>query len=147
MRYTLATLGAAALLLIHSGAEAREWQIKMLNKSSDGRTMAFEPSFVAIQPGDTVKFVAADKGHNAESVADILPKGAKPFKGRVNEEIAVRFTVPGFYGFKCLPHTGMGMVGLIRVGRPAQRSEALAGAAGLPGLGKKNMITLIQKAS
>ncbi len=37
----------------------------MLNKGLDGGIMVFEPTLVQIEPGDTVKFVAADKGHKA----------------------------------------------------------------------------------
>ena len=34
-------------------------------QGQDGAVMVFEPAFVKIAPGDTVKFVATDKGHNA----------------------------------------------------------------------------------
>jgi pseudoazurin len=139
-------LSLAAISFAPSAAQARDWQVKMLNKGSDGKLMVFEPSFIAIKPGDTVKFVAADKGHNAESVAGMLPAGAKPFKGRINEEIAVRFTQQGLYGYKCLPHVGMGMVGLIQVGNAANKTDAAAGAAKLPGLGKKTMAALLPRA-
>ena len=38
--------------------------------------MVFEPSFVKIAPGDTVRFVSTDKGHNAETIKGMLPEGA-----------------------------------------------------------------------
>lgn len=38
--------------------------------------MVFEPALVKIAPGDTVKLVSTDKGHNAETIKGILPKGA-----------------------------------------------------------------------
>jgi plastocyanin len=38
--------------------------------------MVFEPALVKIEPGDTVKFVAANKGHNAETIKGLLPEGA-----------------------------------------------------------------------
>lgn len=93
-------------------AAAREVQVKMLNKGASG-AMVFEPAFVALRPADSIRFVATDKGHNAETIAGMFPAGAAPFKGKINEEIVVRFTRPGLYGYKCLPHTGMGMVGLV----------------------------------
>ena len=39
-----------------------------------------------------------------------MPEGAKAFKGKINQEIAVTFDAPGTYGIKCAPHFGMGMV-------------------------------------
>ena len=45
----------------------------------------------------------------------MVPDGAEAWKGRVNEEIELSLTVPGFYGYKCLPHFATGMVGLIVV--------------------------------
>ena len=43
---------------------AAEVEVKMLNKGTEG-AMVFEPALVKVEPGDTVKFVATDKGHNA----------------------------------------------------------------------------------
>lgn len=141
-----AVLALAAVTALPTTAEAKEWQVKMLNKGSDGKLMVFEPAFLAIKPGDTVKFLATQKGHNAESVADMLPAGAKPFKGKINEEIVVRFPVQGLYGYKCLPHVGMGMVGLVQVGAASNKPAAAVGAARLQGLGKKTMVELLAKA-
>ncbi len=141
-----AAIALAVVAVSPSSAEAKEWQVKMLNKGSDGKLMVFEPAFLAVKPGDTVKFLATDKGHNAESVAGMLPQGAKPFKGKINEEIVVRFTQQGLYGYKCLPHTGMGMVGLVQVGSAANKAEASAGAARVQGMGKKVMTALVAKA-
>ena len=69
-----------------------------------------------MKPGDTVKFLATTNGHNAASIDGMLPAGAQPFKGKINEEIEVTFTESGLYGVKCLPHYAMGMVMLIQVG-------------------------------
>ena len=136
----------AVLALAASPAAAKEWQVKMLNKGSDGKPMAFEPAFIKIAPGDTVKFLATQKGHNAESVAGMAPAGGNTFKGKINEEIVVRFAKPGLYGYKCLPHVGMGMVGLVQVGNAANKPQAAAAAAKLPGIGKKKMIELLAQA-
>ena len=66
---------AAAVLVLAGGARAAEVEVKLLNKGTDG-VMVFEPAFVKIAPGDTVKFVSTDKGHNAESIKGMLPDGA-----------------------------------------------------------------------
>lgn len=142
-----AALALATLAVAPSSAEAREYQVKMLNKGN-GKLMVFEPAYLAVKPGDTVKFLATDKGHNAETIATMLPAGAKPFKGKINEEIVVKFDRPGLHGYKCLPHTGMGMVGLIQVGpaAAADKAKAAAAAAALPGLAKKEMAALVTMA-
>ena len=44
--------------------------------------MVFEPAFVKIAPGDTVKFVSTDKGHNAEIIKGMLPEGARRSSAR-----------------------------------------------------------------
>ena len=106
-------------------AIAAEHEVKMLNKGAEGM-MVFEPAFLKIAPGDTVRFVAADKGHNVLSVEGMSPEGAAPFQGKMNEDITVTFDKPGAYGFECKPHYGMGMVGLVIVGDPVNLAEAKA---------------------
>ena len=116
---------AAALLALALPACAAEFEVKMLNKGAEG-VMVFEPSLLKIAPGDTVKFLPSDKTHNAESIAGMLPEGAKKFVGKINEETTVIFEQPGIYGIKCLPHYGMGMVAMIVVGTPANEEQAEA---------------------
>lgn len=110
-------LAAAALLaMVAVPAYAAEHQVKMLNKGADGEAMVFEPSFLRVQPGDTVTFVPTDKSHQVDAVKEGLPDGAEEFKGKLNEQVTVTLTVPGAYPIKCIPHLGLGMVGLIVVG-------------------------------
>ena len=118
------TFGAAALLLgAICGANATEVSIKTLN-SGPGGMMVFDPSFVKLQPGDTIRFVPTDKGHNAELIKGMAPEGAPTFKTVVGKEETVTFDKPGLYGFKCSPHYIMGMVGLIEVGDKPENLEA-----------------------
>ena len=121
-----ATLIALAALLSTSAAQAAEIEIKQLNKGADGTPMVFDPAFVRIAPGDTVRFVPTDKGHDVASIAGMLPDGAIPFEGKMNQETAVTFDKPGVYGVKCKPHYGMGMVALIVVGEPTNVDAAKA---------------------
>lgn len=88
--------------------------------------MVFEPSFVKIAPGDTVRFVSTDKGHNAETIKGMLPEGAASFAGKSGEDVTVTFDKEGVYGVKCLPHYGMGMVAMIVVGSPVNTGQAKA---------------------
>lgn len=116
--------GLAGLMLAVP-AFAADHQIQMTNKDSQGRAMQFEPAFLQIAAGDTVTFIAASKGHNSESIPALMPEGAEAWKGKINEEISVSFDAEGFYAYKCLPHLGLGMVGLIQVGdAPAALDQA-----------------------
>jgi pseudoazurin len=114
---------AAASMLMGSLAGAAEIEVKMLNKGSEG-FMVFEPSFVKAEPGDTIRFVATDKGHNAETIAGMLPDGAAPVAGKMGQDVSVKFDRPGVYGIKCTPHYGMGMVAMIVVGAPSNQDAA-----------------------
>lgn len=132
----LMPLAALAVLMSGGMAVAAEIEVKMLNKGADGALMVFEPALVKVEPGDTVKFVASDKSHNAETVKGMLPAGAAPFAGKMNEDVVVTFDKPGVYGVKCMPHYAMGMVALVVVGKPDNVEEARA----LPQSGKAKQI-------
>ncbi|MGN6097273.1 MAG: pseudoazurin [Bosea sp. (in: a-proteobacteria)] len=123
-------------------SHAAEVQIKMLNKGTEG-VMVFEPAVVKIAPGDTVRFVPADKGHNVESIAAMLPEGAPAVAGKISEEVAVTFDKPGVYGYKCKPHYGMGMVAMVVVGDAPNLDQAKA--ATHPGKAKQVFAGLFDK--
>lgn len=141
-----AALALGLIVAAPSAAEAREHHVKMLNKGANGKLMVFEPAFIRIAPGDTVKFLATTKGHNAESIPGMAPAGGNLFKGKINQEIVFKPTKPGLYGYKCLPHVGMGMVGLIQVGSAGNKAQAASAAATLPGLSKREMAALVAQA-
>jgi pseudoazurin len=119
-----------ALATMASYAAAADFEVHMLNKGKDG-TMVFEPGLTKIAKGDTVTFIPVDKSHNAESIKDLIPDGAKPFKGKMNETIKVTFDVEGAYAVKCAPHVGMGMTALVVVGEAPANIDAIK-AAKLP---------------
>ncbi|MCF4099956.1 pseudoazurin [Maritalea sp. P4.10X] len=111
--------------MVLSPAMAEEFEVKMLNKGEKG-TMVFEPDFIAAQPGDTIKFVPTDKGHNVESIEGMLPAGVEEFKSKFNVEYVLTVEEEGVYGVKCTPHYTMGMVALIAVGELGNLEEAQA---------------------
>lgn len=125
-----------------SPAVAKDVQVKMLNKGN-GRAMVFSPEVVKIAPGDTVTFVATDKGHNAEIISTMIPAGAAPFKGKMNQGLTVKFTKAGTYGYKCLPHYGMGMVGVVIVGNGGPNA-AQAKAVSHPGKAKQVFASILK---
>lgn len=120
---TAVVLGAVAA----GGALAETWEVQMLNRGEAGN-MVFEPAALSIEPGDTVRFLATDRGHNAETIEGMIPEAAEPFAGAINEEIEVTLTEAGFYAVECKPHFAMGMVMTIRVGaESAVPEDFLAG--------------------
>lgn len=116
-------LATAALALLATGAAAETFKVEMLNRGEEGM-MVFEPAFVQAQPGDTIRFVPTDKGHNVQSIDGMLPDGFEVFKTRFNEEFELTVDAEGVYGVKCTPHYGMGMVALIQVGEPVNLAAA-----------------------
>ena len=136
------TAAAALSAVAWSGAFGADHEVRMLNKGPEGQPMQFDPAFLKIVPGDSVTFVATDKGHNSETIPGMIPEAAETWKGKMNEEIKVTFSVEGIYGVKCLPHFGMGMVGLIQVGESTENLDA-AQTAKLPGKAKTRMAELM----
>ena len=121
-------------------------EVRMLNKGPEGRPMQFDPALLKIAPGDSVKFIATDKGHNSESILEMVPEGAQTWKGKINEEITVTFETEGVYGYKCMPHFALGMVGLIQVGENTDNLDTAA-TAKLPGKAETRMAELIAQLS
>ena len=113
----------------------------MVNHGADGM-MGFDPQLLRIAPGDSVHFVATDKGHDAETIPGMLPDGAKPFSSSIGDDLKVTFSVPGVYGYRCGPHGSLGMVGLIVVGAPV--NEDAAKQADVPGLAHRTFAKLFE---
>jgi pseudoazurin len=126
LKHWKAALGGLLITASLVGAaSAADFEVKMLNKGESG-SMVFEPALTKVAVGDTVTFVAVDKGHNAETINGMIPDGAEAVKGKASQDISVTFTVPGAYGFKCLPHYSLGMVALVVVGdTPPANLDAL----------------------
>lgn len=116
----LKMLGATALVSVPLKAMAdghETHMVEMLNKEPDGsERQVFHPPVIKIAEGDAVNFVATDRGHNSQSDKDMLPEGVERWKGDMNSDIEIKFTVPGVYGYYCTPHRAVGMVGLVLVG-------------------------------
>lgn len=113
----------AAVLIAGTAVHAAEFTVNMVNKDAEGHVMQFEPAFLKVAVGDVVHFVPVDKGHDTESV--VIPDGAEAWKGKLSQPVDVTFTVEGLYAYKCAPHVGLGMVGLIQVGDGAANHDAV----------------------
>ncbi len=120
----------AAVGLLPFAVAAETVEVRMLNKGPDGARMVFEPAFVQLQPGDTLRILPEDRGHSAQSIAAMLPEGAEGFKGKTGKQVEVTLEAEGWYGIKCLPHFSMGMVMAVQVGDAQMPADFLD--AGLP---------------
>jgi pseudoazurin len=145
VRVCTVAFAAFVMLLAASPAAGKEWRVAMVNHGANG-TMDFTPAFLRIAPGDTVRFVAQDKSHNAESVPELTPAGGTLFKGQLNQDVVVKFARPGLYGYKCQPHYAMGMVGLVEVGKPLNMAPFKAALAKLPPFARVRMTKFVQQA-
>ncbi|MCO5145740.1 MAG: pseudoazurin [Aquamicrobium sp.] len=121
----LMMLAAAAVVAMAGAASAAEHEVKMLNKGEKG-AMVFEPDFLNVEVGDTVKFLVVDKGHDAQAIKGMFPEGVEEFKGKINQEVTFTVEKEGVYGIKCTPHYAMGMVMLVVAGEPVNAEAAKA---------------------
>ncbi len=142
MRIPAIFLAAVAVAFVAPATVASANTVKMLNKGAAG-SMVFENAIIRVKPGESVTFTPDDMGHSVESIPGMLPAGAKPFKGQMNKPLTVTFSKPGVYGFKCPPHLGMGMVGVVIVGDPVNLTQAKA--VSLPGRAKQVMSGLLTR--
>ena len=97
------------LTLYTLSAFSQEHVVKMLNAGKEGM-MVFEPAVLSINKGDTVKFVATDLAHNSSSVEGMIPEGAEPWVGAMNQDIEVTLTEEGVYVYQCTPHNMLSLI-------------------------------------
>ncbi len=144
---TLASLSPRMAMATTDATAPVIHEVQMLSKDPDDkkRRNIFKPDLICIKPGDTVRFIATDKGHNSVANTDMLPEGAEAWKGKISKDIEVTLTVEGAYGFHCMPHRTLGMVGLIIVGDHSGNYEA-AKAAKQSGKAKSAYVDLFERA-
>ncbi|MBS91563.1 MAG: pseudoazurin [Rickettsiales bacterium] len=120
---------------------AADLSIDMLNKRDDGKRMVYSLELAKIDAGQSIEWVAKDKGHNVEMIKG--PDGATlPKKSKLNENVTIKFDTPGIYLYKCTPHVGMGMIGIVVVGGDTSNKEAISKVK-LAGKAKKKRKALL----
>lgn len=127
--------------LIANTLYAAHYEVQMINRNKLG-AMSYEPSYLNIQPGDTVKFLRTAPGHNAATISSMWPEAAQTFRGNINEEIVMSFDKEGVYGVECTPHMAMGMVMVIQVGD--QNLSAISAPQSLPQRAQKRIADIKQ---
>ena len=119
---------AAMLLAVPATAYGADVTVEMLNKDPNSKERnIYAPGLVQVEPGDTVSWIAADRGHNVEFVQGAFPERVDRFRSSLGKDVSYTFTVPGIYVYKCTPHYGLGMVGFVVVGEiPDNVSDIMA---------------------
>ncbi|MEM6939070.1 MAG: pseudoazurin [Pseudomonadota bacterium] len=140
---------ASATPLLAAGvvpeAQGGQHSVLMLNADCNDSNLVnvFEPAILKVKSGDSVRFLATDGGHNSASKRGMIPEGAEGWNGALDEEINVTFTVPGIYGYICLPHYEWGMVGLVVVDNDLSNLKAVKKLRH-PGDARKNFRALLK---
>ena len=120
---------------------SKEVVVEMLNKREDGQKMVFSEDVVKVDLGDTIKWLASDKGHNVEFIAG--PDGfTLPPKSGLNKDVSITFDKAGVYLYVCTPHKVMGMIGLVVVGNDTSNKDAIASMK-MMGRSKKKLASMI----
>jgi len=95
--------------------------------------LIFNPLVIKINPGDEVAWRNMST-HNSESIDGLIPEGAEKWNSPMSQNYQRTFTQEGIYVYKCTPHIGAGMGGVIIVGNPVNleqiKNADVTGAAG-----------------
>ena len=140
----LTTLGLLLVMATSAFAESRT--VEMWNKDPEDkkRKMVFSEEIVAIEAGESVTWLATDKGHNVEMIDG--PDGYKlPKKSKISKDVTITFDTPGVYVYVCTPHATMGMIGMIIVGDLTQEGVDAIRDAKLRGKSKKKFKQLLSE--
>lgn len=117
-----------------STANVSQPGVHVVRMISDGEKNYFEPAFVRVKPGETVRWVNESGVHATASYSldnqkgRGIPQGATGWNSGLFTDVGatfeVTFTQEGTYAYFCLPHESEGMVGVVVVGDgPASLSQ------------------------
>ena len=138
---TLAMLVAMAI-----PAVAEDVTLEMWNKDPEDkkRKMVFSEEIVTIEPGQSITWLASDKGHNVQMIAG--PKGVDlPGKSKISKDVTLSFDNPGVYVYVCTPHATMGMIGVVVVGEATEEAIKAVEKAKVRGKSKKKLQKLLKE--
>ncbi|WP_050603761.1 plastocyanin/azurin family copper-binding protein [Ruegeria sp. 6PALISEP08] len=109
-------------------------QIIDLNADTPAHAFRFEPKFLQVPAGATVRFKGSTGRHTVTAIPRMIPVGARVFEIRGKPELDLTFEKEGVYGIRCRVHGRHGMVMLLVVGDPNSNLEEAK--AYLPKLGE-----------
>jgi pseudoazurin len=142
MARLLTTIGL--LMAMATSAFAEDVTLEMWNKDPDDkkRKMVFSQEIVTIEPGQSVTWLATDKGHNVQMIDG--PDGYDlPKKSKISKDVTLTFDTPGVYVYVCTPHATMGMIGIVVVGEVTDEALAAIEDAKVRGKSKKKLEELV----
>jgi pseudoazurin len=131
-----------------TSAFAESATVEMWNKDPEDkkRKMVFSEEIVAIEAGESVTWLATDKGHNVEMIDG--PDGYKlPKKSKISKDVTITFDQEGVYVYVCTPHASMGMIGIVVVGELTQEAVDAIRDAKVKGKSKKKFKALLAELS
>ncbi len=108
-------------------------QVIDLNADTPAHAFRFEPKYLHVPAGATVRFKGSTGRHTVTSIIRMIPVGARAFEIRGKPELDLTFEKEGVYGIRCRVHGRHGMVMLLVVGDPSSNLEEAK--AYLPKLG------------
>lgn len=79
--------------------------------------LSYSPMVVEINPGDTVAWENMSS-HDTQALKGLIPDDSEYWHSDLSQNYQRTFTKPGIYVYKCTPHFGAGMGGVIIVGKP-----------------------------
>ena len=124
----LRLVAVASIAMSPLPALAADITIEMLSKDpTTNLRNVFAPALAQIEPGDTVTWAATGRGHNVEFIKGAFPEGVEAFRSKLGKNVSYVFTEPGIYAYKCTPHYGLGMVGIVVVGDKTEQAAKIAG--------------------
>lgn len=119
MKYVKSLIGAVIAASISTAVMAE-------NHTVTAAVTAFKPMVIKIAPGDTVSWENMN-GHITHTIDEYLPAGATGWNSPMGENFQTPpLTVEGAYFYKCDPHWGTGMGGVIIVGTPTNLDDVAA---------------------
>ena len=127
-----------------TSAFAEDATVEMWNKDPDDkkRKMGFSQEIVTIEAGESVTWLATDKGHNVELIDG--PEGYDlPKKSKLSKDVTLTFDQEGVYVYVCTPHASMGMIGIVVVGDLTQEAVDAIKDAKVKGKSKKKFKALL----
>ncbi len=84
----------------------------------------FEPAYLKIQPGDTVKFIPIGKSKTVTATSTLVPDGAYHWQGIPGKSLSAKLSREGIYLYQSNKHVAKGMVGVIQVGSAVNLDQA-----------------------
>lgn len=138
----LTTLGL--LMAMATSAFAEDATVEMWNKDPEDkkRKMVFSQEIVTIEPGQSITWIATDKGHNVQMIDG--PDGYDlPKKSKLSKDVTLTFDQEGVYVYVCTPHASMGMIGIVVVGDLTQEGVDAIKDAKMKGKSKKKFKQLL----